>query len=96
MPFTFNAVELCVVNNNEKTWTRAKEVCNALENSKVTKTADIVKYLYSQEKIAHNCQLIGFVSETKRGNWLKDLEKYDIYINEEGMYEVLFSSNNQK
>ena len=31
MPFTFNAVELCVATINEKTWTRAKEVCKALQ-----------------------------------------------------------------
>ena len=39
--FTFNAVGLCVVTINEKLWTRAKEVCRALEYNK--KTADIVK-----------------------------------------------------
>ena len=31
MPFSFNAVELCVVTINEKPWTRAREVCRALE-----------------------------------------------------------------
>ena len=31
MPFSFNAVELCVVAINEKPWTRAKEACRALE-----------------------------------------------------------------
>ena len=31
MPFTFNAVELCVVTINEKPWTRAREVCRVLE-----------------------------------------------------------------
>ena len=31
MPFSFNAVELCVVTINEKPWTRAKEACRALE-----------------------------------------------------------------
>ena len=41
MLFTFNAVGLCVVSINEKLWTRAKEVCRALEYNK--KTADIVK-----------------------------------------------------
>ena len=32
MPFTFNAV----VTINEKPWTRAREVCKALEYSKAT------------------------------------------------------------
>ena len=31
MPFTFNAAELCVLIINEKPWTRAREVCRALE-----------------------------------------------------------------
>ena len=39
LPFVFNAVELCVVIINEKPWTRAKEVCRALEYGKATKTA---------------------------------------------------------
>ena len=30
MPFSFNAVEICVVTINEKPWTRAGEVCMAL------------------------------------------------------------------
>ena len=45
MPLTFNAVELCVVTINENPWTRAREVCRALEYGKATKTADNVKRL---------------------------------------------------
>ena len=41
MPFSFNAVELCVVTINENYWTRAREVRRALQYNK--KTADIVK-----------------------------------------------------
>ena len=41
MPFTFSAVELCVVTINEKPWASAKEVCRTLEYNK--KTANIVK-----------------------------------------------------
>ena len=40
MPFTFNAVELCVVTVNGKPWARAREVCKALEYNK--KAADII------------------------------------------------------
>ena len=32
MPFSFNAVELCVVTINEKPRTRARVVCTALEH----------------------------------------------------------------
>ena len=50
MPFTFNAVELCVVTINEKPcWARAREVCRALEYGKATKAADVVKHLCSRE-----------------------------------------------
>ena len=45
MPLTFNAVILCVVTINEKPWTRAREVCRALEYGKATKTADVVRHL---------------------------------------------------
>ena len=47
MPFAFNAVELYVVFINEKPWTRAREVCKALEYNK--KTADLIKAFCSQE-----------------------------------------------
>ena len=96
MPFTFNAIELCIVTINEKPWTRAKELCKTLEYSKATKAADIVKHPCSRENYAHNCQLIGFASEMRPVNWPKDLQKCDIYINEEGMYEVVFSSQQPK
>ena len=34
MPFTFNVIELCVLTINEKLWTRAREVCRAVEYQK--------------------------------------------------------------
>ena len=37
-----------------------------------------------------------FLSETKPVDWPKDSQKYDIYTNEEGMYELLFSSQQPK
>ena len=92
MSFTFNAVVLCVVSINEKLWTCAREVCRALEYGKATKSADIVEHLCSKESYAQNCQLIEFVAETKPVNWPKDSLKYDIYISVEGIYELVFSS----
>ena len=53
MPFTFNAVELCVLTINEKHWTRAREVYRALEYGKTTKATDIVKHLCSRENYTH-------------------------------------------
>ena len=64
IPFTSTAAELCVVTIIEKSWTRAKEVCRALEYNK--KTADIVKAFCSRENYSPKWQLTGLVSETKR------------------------------
>ena len=92
MPFVFNAVELCVVAINEKPWTRAR----ALEYGKATKVADIVKHLCSRENYAHKWQLTEFVFETNFMDWPKDSGKDDFYINEEGMYELVFGSQQPK
>ena len=58
MPFTFNAVELCVVTINEKPWTHARVVCRALEYNK--KTADIAKTFCKGENVAQKYQMSGF------------------------------------
>ena len=85
-----------VVTINEKPWACAREVCRALEYGKATKTADIVKHLCSRENYAYRCQLSEFVSETNFMDWPKDSRKDDYYINEEGMYEIVFSSQQPK
>ena len=44
MPFTFNAIELCIAIINEKPWTRVREVCKALEcDAKASQTANIIR-----------------------------------------------------
>ena len=93
MPFSFNAVELCFVTINEKLWTRAKELCRALEYNK--KTAHVIKAHVSPENYAHKWQLTEHVSETRPFNWPKDLRKDDYYTIEEEMIEVLVSSQQQ-
>ena len=55
MPFAFNAVELYVVTVNGKHWTRAKEVCKALEYNK--KTAHVIRAHCSRENYAHKYDL---------------------------------------
>ena len=47
VPFTFKNVELKVVTINGKPWTRAKEVCKALEYNK--KTAHVSRENYAQQ-----------------------------------------------
>ena len=94
MPFAFNEVELYVVTVNGKHWTRAKEVCKALEYNK--KTAHVVRAHCSLENYAQKYDLSGVPAAGTPVNWPIDSQKYDIYINEEAMYEVLFSSQQQK
>ena len=96
MPFVFDAVELYVVTINEKPWTRAREVCRALEYGKSTKAADIVKHLCSRENYVHKYQLNKLVLEMNFMDWSKDSRKDDQYVYEEGMYEMVFSSQQLK
>ena len=49
MPFTFNAVELCVATINEEPCTSAREVCKVLEYGKSTKGTGVVRHLCSRE-----------------------------------------------
>ena len=94
MPFFFNAVELCVVTINEKPWTHVREVRRALEYKK--KTADIIKAFCSRENYSQKYQKGSFTAAEKLAEWPKDSQKYDIYINEEGMDEILFSRQQPK
>ena len=81
---------------DEKLWTRAREVCRAFEYGKATKAAVVVRHLCSKSNYAHKWQLAGLVSETKPVDWPIDSQKYNIYTNEEGMYEIVFSSQQPK
>ena len=86
----------CVVTINEKPWTHAWKVHRVLEYGKATKVADIVKHLCSRENYAHKWQLTEHVSEINFMDRPKDSRKDDYYINEEGMYEIVFSSQQPK
>ena len=82
---------------NEKSWTRAREVCRVLEyDAKTSKTAYIIKAHCSPENITQKYQMSSVHASCTPINWPKDLQKYDIYINEEGMYEIVFSSQEPK
>ena len=92
--FTFNKVELEVVTVDGKEWCGKKEVCKALEYER--KTGNVIKEHCSCENIAHKYQLSMVTATVITISWLPDSEKYDFYINEEGMYELLFSSQQPK
>ena len=79
---------------NEKPWTRSKEVCKALQYNK--KTADIIKAFCSKENFAHKYQLSEFPAAGNFMDWSKDSRKDDYYLNEEGMYEIVFLSQQPK
>ena len=97
MPFAFNAVELFVVTLNDKPWTRAREVCRALEyDVKISKTANIIRVHCSPENITQKYQMSGVNAACTPVDWPKDSQKYDSYTNEKRMYELLFSSQQPK
>ena len=60
------------------------------------KNADIVKAFCSKENYAQNYQMISVTAAGKPVDLPKDPQKYDIYTNEEGMYELLFPSQQPK
>ena len=75
IPFTFNAVELCVMTINEKPWTRAMEVCRALEYGKATNTAHVIKANVSPENYAHRWQLSSVSAGDTPINWAEYSQK---------------------
>ena len=93
VPFTFNDRKLFTLTIDGKSWTRAKEICESLEYNKVTsKTANIIRAHCSIENITQKCQLIGVHESCTPVLWPADSQKYDLYINEQGMYELVFKS----
>ena len=96
LQFTFDAVDLCVTTTNEKPWTRARKVFKMLEyDAKTSKTANIIRAHCSPENAIQKYQMSSEHSARMPINWPKDSQKYGIYTNEEGMYELLFSSQQQ-
>ena len=90
VPFTFENVELKVVAINGKPWTRAKEVYKALEYSRSIN--HVIKDHCSRENYAHKYDLSKWSAADHLLNWPSDSRKNDYYLNEEWMYELLFSS----
>ena len=91
MPFTFNAVELCIVAINENPWIRAREVCSALEYQK-GRARDVLKKHVSIEIKQHKHELEGPGAAVPLLEWSKNSQPDECYISEEGMYELVFGS----
>ena len=94
MPFTFNAANLYVLTINGKPWTRAREVCRALKYEKTARR--VVTHHCSSGNIQHKHRLVVVPTAGTTVNWPKDSQKLDLYINEEWMYQLLFSSQQPK
>ena len=91
-PFKFDKTSLFTVTIDGKVWTRAKEVIHgALRYKKSTKTAYEVRAHCSPENYAHKCELAGHSAGPLK--WPSDSQKYDLYINEEGLLELVWKSN---
>ena len=97
VPLKFDNVQLFSVTIDDKVWTRAKEVIHgALEYEKSTKTAHEVKRHCNHENYAHKWQLSRVFTADTPLKWPIDSQKYDLYVNEEGMYELLFKNQQLK
>ena len=94
MPFVFNVAELCIVSINEKPWT--PWICAGRWNIAGPPRSMMLQSTFAVEKITIKWQLTELVSETNFMDWPKDLRKDYYYTSEEGMYELLFSSQQPK
>ena len=90
VPFTSKNVELKVVTVNGKPWTCAKEVCKALEYSQ--RINHVIKDHCTRENYAQKYHLTRGSAANPVLNWPSDSRKNGYYLNEEGMYELVFSS----
>ena len=75
---------------NEKPWTRSREVCKALWYEEAARR--VFRNDCTKENIQHKHQLAVAPTVGTTVNWPRDSQKLDLYINWEGMYELLFSS----
>ena len=60
------------------------------------KAANIVKNHCSKENYTQMYQMSSVPAVVTPVDWSKDSQKYDIYVNKEGMYETVFSSQQPK
>ena len=85
---SFNSIKLFTVTINGKHWTRAKEICQSLKYHR--ETGHVIRDHCSCENIRQKYELVGLADTTVQ--WPKNSQKYDIYINEEGVHELVLKS----
>ena len=95
VPFKFDNVQLFSVTIDDKVWTRAHEVSDALDYKK-GRTRDALKKHVSIENKLHRYELEGRFKSAHPFEWPKNSQPDEYYINEEGMYELLFKSQQLK
>ena len=94
VPFTFNSIKLFTITINGKHWSRAKEICQSLNYTK--KTPDVIVDHVSLENRVYKYQFTDFPETGKLVKWPTDSRKDEYYINEEGMYELAFTSQQKE
>ena len=87
---SFNSIKLFTVTINGKHWTRAKEICKSLKYEK--KTGNVIRDHVSNENTRYKCDFISVPETGTPVLWPADSQKYDLYINEQGMYELVCKS----
>ena len=90
----FNNTKLITIKINGRYWTRAKEVCASLKHQR--DTSHIIRDHCSMENIRHKYELVAASDSDGPVQWPSDSQKYDLYINEEAMYELAFTSQQDK
>ena len=95
VPFKFNNVQLFSVTVDDKVWIRAHEVSDALDYKK-GRNRDALKKHVSIENKLHRFELEGRAKSARPFKWPKNSQPDEYYINEEGMYELLFKSQQLK
>ena len=94
VPFTFNSIKLFTITINDKPWTRAKEICQSLNYAR--NTPNVISDHVSPENRAYKYQLVNLPAASKSVKWPTDSRKDEYYINEQGMYELAFTSQQKE
>ena len=91
MAFTLKPVDLCVVTIIGKPWIRASQVCKALKC-----TAHVLNDNCTLENVNKKYRMISVTSAVTVVDCPNISQNYYIYMDEEVMYELLFSSQQLK